>query len=79
MKRNGRQNKNTSHCSLLSSTGKLPFPIQKMEDALARPFDVWYHTRIQEEVDHDLRAIYFTESDNGLPMRMGLLKWILKK
>ncbi|MDP3725347.1 MAG: aspartate carbamoyltransferase [Nanoarchaeota archaeon] len=33
---------------------------------------------ITEEVDHDPRAIYFTQSDNGLPMRMAILEWVLR-
>ncbi len=94
---------------------------QNIKEALAHPFDVWYHTRIQKErlqgesvtediqknftitkevmgrfprqailmhplpiageidpeVDRDPKAFYFTQADNGLPMRMAILEWVL--
>ena len=34
---------------------------------------------IEPDVDHDPKALYFTEADNGLPMRMAILEWMLKK
>jgi len=34
---------------------------------------------IEPDVDHDPKTFYFTEANNGLPMRMAILEWVLGK
>lgn len=59
------------------------FKLNKTHLELMKPFSIILHPlprneEIATEVDSDLRAAYFDQSENGMFVRMALLEWILK-
>lgn len=60
------------------------FKLNKSHLELMKPFSIILHPlprneEIATEVDSDLRAAYFNQSENGMFVRMALLEWIFKK
>jgi len=60
------------------------FIITKEHLALMKPYSVLLHPlprneEISKDVDSDVRAAYFEQSENGMYVRMALLEWIFHK